>query len=208
MNSTKRSADACPGGAYSKPFTPDQSLALAGQYELTMISQSEDDRGKVVRGQLQLWAPDTLFQHYEPSWYAKYDSKSPGLRVVAKDSITTWMRGSTWRPLIGVLDIDLHALSLPSSDRLQSRDPLDPGVRLEGSNLQVAPLRLGYVQFDGNSIALTIEHTWTGGFRGRWKESGWGVRVRDGRELPDPSGIFCARRITKSGSSSDSFRAR
>jgi hypothetical protein len=161
-----------------------------------MVSQWEDDRGKVVRGQLELWAPDTLFQRYEPLWYAKYDSKSPGLRILPKDSITTWIKSSEWKPLIGVVDIDLRVISVPTSSRLQSRDAFEPGVRLEGPELQFLPLRLGVIQFDGSSTSLTIERTWAGGFSGRWKESGWGVVVKNGKELPDRSGLFCARRLT------------
>lgn len=199
IRSSKQFSNACPQGVDSKPFRSDESLALAGQYELTMISQWEDDRGKIVSGHIELWEPDTLFQHYEPSWYAKFDPKS-GFRLLPRDSITSWVRSSGWRPLIGVIDLDLRALSLPASNRLQSRDPFEPGVRLEGSELRLAPLLLGFVQFDGNSTSLTVERTWGGGFSGRWKESGWGVIVRNGRELPDPSGVFCARRVNSSGS--------
>ncbi len=200
LNPRSKSAGVCPPPAASKPFALREALALAGKYELTMASEWEDQRGRAVRGHLELWAPDTLFQHYEPDWYARYDPTSPGLRLLPKDSITRWTKGYVWRPLIGVIDIDLRALSLPTSGRLQSRDPFEPGVRVEGSELQIAPLRLGFVKFDGNSTALTIERTWAGGFSGKWKESGWGVMVRNGREVADPSGTFCARRIATTDS--------
>jgi len=199
FTSSKRSADACSQAASSKPFRSAESVALAGKYELTLISQWQDERGKLVRGQIELWAPDTLFQHYEPSWYAKYDSKSPGLRLLPKDSITTWMKVPTWRPLIGVVDIDLTVVSVPMSNQLKSRDPFEPGVRLEGSSLQLAPVRLGFLRLDGSSAALTIERTWIGGFSGKWNTSGWGVVIRNGREVPDPEGTFCARRVYGSG---------
>jgi hypothetical protein len=182
-----------------KAFTAEQSLALAGTYELRMVSQWEDERGKVVQGRLELWAPDTMFQYYEPSWYAKYDPKSPRLRILPRDSITTWTKADSWRPLIGMVAIDLRAASAPGSNQLTSRDPFEPGVRLEGANLQFDPVGLGFVRLDGSTTALTIKRASDQGFSGTWTtSSGFGYRVRKGRRVPNPSGFFCARRLPDS----------
>jgi len=160
-----------------------------------MTSEWEDERGKTVYGTLELWVPDTLFQYYEPSWYAKFDPKSPRLRLLPRDSLTTWIKSTPWRPLIGAVEIDLKAVSAPAGNRLSSRDPFEPGIRMEGANLQPEPPRIGFVQLDGNGTALTIERKSSRGFSGKWTTYFFGVIVRNGRELPNPHGTFCARRI-------------
>jgi len=174
-------------------FNPLEGSQLAGAYKLSLTSSWEHERGKTVRGSLELWMPDTLFQSYEPDYYIKRDTVLR--RIIATDSITRWRRTGTWRPLIGSAQIDLHAVSAPQSKQLGSRDPFEPGARLEGANLQFEPVRLGYLRFDGNSMALKIEHSNQSGFSGKWVTSGFGYIVLKGRRVPDPSGTFCAVRI-------------
>ena len=169
ISPSKGSQDVCAQGGYSKRFSLDESVALAGKYELTMVSQWEDDRGKVVRGRLDLWAPDTLFQHYEPSWYAKYDSKSPGLRLLPKDSIYNvdvllhlqgYVLDPPWQAIPGLAFIALsmaagilllrnHRYGVPASILVQALQILSVSV----------PSRLRFVAVAGPIAQLIVATT-------------------------------------------------
>jgi hypothetical protein len=187
-----RSSDICAQIASGERFNPAEGLELAGTYQLELTSKWEHEHGKTVRGSLDLWTPDSLFQFYEPEYYVKQDTVIR--RFVATDSITRWRRTGRWRPLIGAARMDLHKVSAPQSKQLGSRDPFKPGVRLEGANLQFEPVHLGYRRVDGSSMALKIERSSRLGFTGRWVTDGFGDIILKGRKVPHPSGTFCASR--------------
>ncbi len=184
-------------GVEMSPFDVAQSLSLAGTYQLVMISEWEEQRGRVVKGRLELWAPDTLLQHYEPDLYQSVDSSDPHLSIVhVSDSIVGWHRSSVWRPLSGAADIDLASVGAPGSTIIHSRDPYEPGLRMEGVELRVGAPRYGFRAFDGSSTTFVVERAGPAAFSGHWRtDFGIGAIVRDGRRLPNPSGRFCAWRV-------------
>jgi hypothetical protein len=191
----RAAADPCRDlGRELPPFRPADGPALAGAYELTMLVESPAERGRVARGRIELWAPDTLFQRYMPEWHYTLDSAT---RIIASlDSIREWRRSGVWRPLVGAAAIDLAPLGPRTGARLASRDPHEPGLRLEGTELVVEPVRLGFAQADGNTTTLHVERAGPAGFAGRWgARFGYSVRAPNGRPVPNPVGRFCARRV-------------
>lgn len=81
---------------------------------------------------------------------------------------------------------------------LASRDPNEPGARLEGEDLHLTPLRPGVMGSYGPSTTLHLRAVDDRGFYGRWTtDFGYGLEIldRNGRPVAKPSGYFCARRL-------------
>lgn len=178
----------------SELFTPDKGASLAGTYDLRMTSEWEDQKGRIALGRMELWAPDTLLQWYLPDFYDQAESRRHHL--VLRETPQRWTKSGGWKPLIGAAEIDLASMMVPGN-RISSRDPFEPGLRLEGIELEISPVKLGYIQLDGSSASLIIERVAGDGFSGRWTTSFFGTLLRHGREVENPSGRFCARRVSQ-----------
>lgn len=146
---------------------------LAGRYDLVLVSDWEELKGKHARGRLVLQPTDTLRRFYVP-------------RLTGG-----WHRSGN-RPLWGWAEIDVDAVNAGSSGNPRSHDPDAPGVLLDSDG----SLELGVWRGnDGFSTTLTIERVSSHAFSGRWTTSlGILYMVRDGRRLPNPNGTFCAVR--------------
>ena len=148
---------------------------LAGSYELLIVGANETARASRDSGRLTLWVQDSVrrtrsgFGQFPPGWGRPL---AAAYESEPRDTSSIW-----WR-------------------RRASRDLDRPG-----GILQRATLRIGDVDvLDGTGNNLVILNADSSGFRGRWRAD-LGIAVvidRDGRELPDPAGYFCARRVTSS----------
>ena len=164
-----------PRGA--RMFTLADVDSIIGTFELTQITRTPP-AGRVVRGRLELWRQDS----------------SRVLRFAAGPIPEALRRRhpERGRYLAGAFDAKPTDTS-PWGERLRSRDPARPGVILESGHL-----RMGEVDIlDGAGEDLEILWVTADGFGGRWQSDlGNGTLVdAAGRPLPDPAGVFCARRV-------------
>jgi hypothetical protein len=185
----------------ARKFNEAEAVPLAGEYRLTLVSTWLEDAGRTTEGHLSLWVADTLRRFYEPQYLTIYDSTQPpekrlSTSRVVLDSIVRWDRSGYDRPLLGALEIDLQPVSAPAEAHLASRDPNEPGARLEGRELHLTPVRLGLVSTDASFTTLRINAVDDRAFYGRWTtDFGLGRLSRNGRIVPNPSGYFCAQRL-------------
>ena len=155
---------------------PDAAVeALAGTYELVLVATSPAERGRSARGRLTLWPTDTLQRYYT--------------RALGVGEYRRW--GD--KPLYGSADIELARVGASTEGELRSADPEWPGVIVHRSG----DVWLGFAAvLDGSTTALRITDVTSDSLWGTWEASyGYIVRVRDGREVPNPAGYFCAFRV-------------
>jgi hypothetical protein len=146
-----------------------------------MVSDWEDERGRSTRGRLELRQTDTLHQFYEQTPFGRR------------------RRGN--RLLWGWSQIDSKTPTIPWSADPASRDPEHPGVLVHASGALEFGVWRG---LDGSSTTLKIERITDTGFSGIWgSDLGIMVFIRDGRELANPHGHFCAVRRTAAVSRPD-----
>lgn len=187
----------------ARPFDPVDASRLAGEYRLILVTTRAQERGRATEGRLSLWLADTLRRYYEPRYLTLRDSTdTTRLRIrsshVVTDSILGWHRSGVDRPVLGALEIDLRPVGASAKAHLSSRDPNEPGARLEGEDLQLTPARLGLRRADEPSTTLHLRAVDDRGFYGRWTaDIGYGLEIldRNGRTVPEPFGYFCARRL-------------
>jgi hypothetical protein len=191
-------AQTCPKQPRATPraFAAAEVSRLAGTFSLTLVSEWPPEPGRWTTGELELWAPDTLYRYYEPQYRWVTDSVRGNTHFTHADTlvVTAWRRTGD-RPLIGTTTIEPARVHAPVDGNLASRAPLAPGVRLEGRDLLLTPVALGWMREDGSSTTLHIERVGADGFSGRWTtDFGYMTLMHQGREVPNPSGFFCAVR--------------
>jgi hypothetical protein len=156
----------------SQPFDSTTGRALAGTYDLILVSDWEDEAGRSTRGRLELWPTDSLHQFYESTPFGRHRTGN--------------------RLLWGAAHVPEHGLTIPWTADPASRDPDHPGVLVHASGV----LELGVWRgMDGSSVSLKIERIAQAGFGGTWDSELGIAALFDGtRRLPNPHGHFCAVR--------------
>jgi hypothetical protein len=151
------------------PFAPARALALAGDYELTIVADTGERAGHVARGTITLVANDTLHRFYinplKQGWRRRGD-----------------------RPLIGWGTIRGNVGLETAGTPIESRDPELPGILVSLDSLR-GGLRfaLGYrPMLDGGFNEFTVTSSNEEGFAGRWFASIGPTNYR-------ATGFFCAR---------------
>ena len=153
------------------PFDSSATASFKGQYRITLVSDWEEEAGRAVTGTLALQSTDTLHQFYE------------------RGIMGQWRRSGN-RVAWGWADIVPGKVTLPWSADPAARDPEHPGVLLHSTGR----LELGVWRgLDGSSTTLMVRTVGPLGFAGTWN-SDLGVAVidKDGRQLANPHGHFCA----------------
>jgi hypothetical protein len=148
-------------------FDRDSLPQLAGEYRLTQITW-QPAPPIVTRGNLHLEIPDSATREVPC-----------GFRNIPRDLIG-WYRSerastSVWDSIIG------------------SKDPLRPGVVVQGSELRIGQ----HCVLDGGGEDLEITALSSQGFWGYWhRDMGIAVLLDTitHRIMPDAAGFFCARR--------------
>jgi hypothetical protein len=147
----------------------DTLMQLPGKYSFTTVATSPGLDGSPVRAQLILRAADTLERYYE-------------------QRLNGFVRAGN-RPLVGQLAWHYPDGSVRSEPVVVQQNPADTQL-ISG--------------FCGNCTdAMLVYHTIlqlrANEFSGRWSDPQTGIgRVVDknGRELPNPAGYFCAIRVS------------
>lgn len=154
-------------------FDSARAPALAGDYDLILVSEWEREAGRSVRGRLHLEPTDSVHRSFEMNFM--------GRRRRVDD-----------RPLWGWATLSSNAVSVPWTADPASRDPEHPGVLLH-SNGQ---LEFGVWRgLDGTTATLAVRFVTSTGFGGDWNSDLGIVRiVENGRVLANPHGYFCAFR--------------
>ena len=157
----------------TQPYDSAFVSRLAGEYRVTIVSDWEDEQGQQVTGRLVLQPTDTLHALHEQMFTGR------------------WRRTDS-RPLWGWAEVKPKNVTLPWSADPTSRDPEHPGVLFHSNGL----LELGVWRgLDGSTVSLMVQSTSPTGFAGTWdSDLGIAVMTRDGRQLPNPHGHFCAFR--------------
>ena len=163
--------DGCGARAPRDGVAPDSTAVagLAGLFRLLTVNTAPGYDGYVGRGGLRLAPTDTLERYYVTDLL----SGAPRRRAAGE------------RPLAGAYEAPDHAY----------RDTAEVEWGGEGGRLYVGCRRC----LDGSPTGYRIDWVSPGGFGGRWEnaQSGIGVAVdRRGRRLPNPSGHYCATRVS------------
>lgn len=157
------------------------AAGLAGDYYLTIIGTDGEALGKMVRGDLRLWAPPDSF---------RYIRQIDGKR---NPHLTT--------PLIGRTGIRLQDVGAVQDGAWDATEPEAPGIAVQeqhasyqGQPFTEITLRLGadgnrrgVLRFDGPYNALYVDRIDPSGFYGRWHAS-------LGYTTYKAEGFFCALR--------------
>jgi hypothetical protein len=161
-----------PSPGKAAAFDSSRAVALAGDYDLLLVSTWEREAGQSLRGQLHLEPTDSLHRSYE---------QTLGRQRRVDD-----------RPLWGWATLSSKAISVPWSADPASHDPEHPGVLLHSTGR----LELGVWRgMDGSSTNLVVQSLTAVGFAGRWSSDLGIVQViENGRLLGNPNGYFCAFR--------------
>jgi hypothetical protein len=152
------------------PFPPARALALAGNYDLTLVADSGPRTGHTARGIISLIPNDTLHRYY-------INPLGQGWR----------RRGD--RPLIGWGDLHGDVGLMTAGTPLESRDPTLPGVAFGLDSLR-GGLRFmlgSQPMMDGGYNELTVTAADDNRFAGRWQSSLGPTNYR-------ATGFFCAHR--------------
>jgi hypothetical protein len=137
---------------------------VAGDYEVTLVSTWEELAGTITSGRLRL-----------------RPASGP-----ARD------RGIT---LIGAASVPLSPVGAVANGDLTSLNPSAPGAVVSGLRIEIGVCPLRMVCGDIQSTLLTVDWIGAHGFGGRWTtDLGFLVVIRDGKQLPNPGGYFCAVR--------------
>jgi hypothetical protein len=152
---------------------------LAGDYRLTIVGTDGEATGKMVRGDLKLWAPPDSFQ-----FVRQFDgNRNPYITI----------------PLIGSTEIHLQDVGAVEDGGWSAREPEAPGIALrehhatyQGQPFTEITLKLGadgnrrgLLRMDGPYNALYVDRMDTSGFYGRWHAS-------LGYTTYKAEGFFCA----------------
>jgi hypothetical protein len=86
--------------------------------------------------------------------------------------------------------IVFEVLDPQSGKRLREREP---GTHVGGGDVSFRNAA-GLLQFDGSGLSLRVDRIESGMLFGFWERHAFGIRIRDGKALPEPSGHFCAVR--------------
>ena len=164
--------DACtpPPSRALVPFAPARALALAGEYEITLLADEGPRTGQAAHGSISLHPSDTLRRYYVNPF-------GQGWR----------RRGD--RPLMGWGQLHGDVGLMTAGTSLASRDSTWPGIVSSLDSLG-AGLRFmfGYrLMLDGGFNELTVTAVSPDGFHGRWESS-------MGMTTYQAAGFFCARR--------------
>ena len=157
----------------SRPLalTPEQAIALTGEYDFAVVADVGPGKHRVSRGSLHLEPADTLYRYHG-------DFKQR-------------LRKGYERPLIGWANIDDQVIGLATAGvRLDSRDRNRPGVvsDVRQGDDEGMRLMLGYQpMLDGGFNEFVITRAEGNAFAGRW-ESGAGMTTYRA------AGYFCATR--------------
>jgi hypothetical protein len=157
------------------------AAGLAGDYYLTIIGTDGEAMGKMVRGDLRLWAPPDSFRYIR-----QFDGKR-------NPHVTT--------PLIGRTGIRLQDVGAVEDGGWGATEPEAPGIAVQehhasyqGQPFAEITLRLGadgntrgVLRFDGPYNALYVDRIDPLGFYGRWHAS-------LGYTTYKAEGFFCALR--------------
>jgi hypothetical protein len=167
-----RDAACSPAPTYAVAFDSAQAPALAGDYDLMLVSEWEHEAGRSVRGRLHLEPTDSVHRSFEQGFGRQ--------------------RRVDVRPLWGWATLSSKTLSVPWSADPASQNPEHPGVLLH-SNGQ---LEFGVWRgLDGSSTNLAVQFVTPAGFAGHWgSDLGIVQIVENGRVLGNPHGYFCAFR--------------
>lgn len=167
-----RDPECSPSTTSTVAFDSSRALALAGEYDLMLVSSWEREAGESARGRLHLEPTDSLHRSYEQTLGRQ--------------------RRVDERPLWGWATLSSKAISVPWSADTASRDPEHPGVLLHATGRLEFGVWRG---FDGSATTLVVQSLSPAGFVGRWSSDLGIVQVvENGRVLGNPNGYFCALR--------------
>jgi hypothetical protein len=166
---------ACRAGPPAEAVAPNASslVALAGDYELTLVNSHGQYGDSLVRGQLRLWPNDSARRY-------AFLTPTVGRR-----------RGE--RPLAGAFTS--QSATVPSyPNRWHPGGPTGPAIEVSGQTLYFGSID----GMDGSGERLRITGLSAGGFWGTWAHEGGIESAFDattGQRLREPSGHYCAVRL-------------